>query len=258
MCNSSGRAPSNTAGAVIIGLFFSLMLAAPVVGQSSASSIEPRKVDPGPVGGFPSDAIVLFDSKDLSRWNADKGGEPKWLLQDAAVVVVPGTGSIKSKQEFGDVQLHLEWATPAAVKGEGQGRGNSGVFLMGLYEVQILDSFDNKTYHDGQAAAIYKQYAPLVNASRRPGEWQTYDIIFRAPAFDAQGKVTKRARMTVFHNGILVQDNVEIMGSTSLKGGIQHDEAQYTTHAPKAPLMLQNHGNPVRFRNIWARPLTPA
>ena len=216
---------------------------------------EPAIIDPGPVGGPPSDAIVLFDGKDLSRWNNVKGGEAKWLVKDGVMTVVPHSGSIATKQEFGDVQLHLEWATPAEVVGEGQGRGNSGVFLMGQYEVQILDSFNNKTYFDGQAGAIYKQYAPLVNASRAPGQWQTYDIVFHAPAFDAQGNVTKRARVTVLHNGVLVQDNVEILGSTSLKGGAQHDNPEYKPHPPKAPLVLQDHNNPVRFRNIWVRPL---
>jgi Domain of Unknown Function (DUF1080) len=216
---------------------------------------EPAIVDTGSVGGPPSDAIVLFDGKDLSRWNSVKGGEAKWLVKDGAMTVVPHSGSIATKQEFGDVQLHLEWTTPAEVAGEGQGRGNSGVFLMGQYEVQILDSFNNRTYFDGQAGAIYKQYAPLVNASRAPGQWQTYDIVFHAPAFDGQGNVTKRARVTVLHNGVLVQDNVEILGSTSLKGGAQHDSPEYKAHQPKAPLVLQDHNNPVRFRNIWIRPL---
>jgi hypothetical protein len=216
---------------------------------------EPAIIDPGPFGGPPSDAIVLFDGRDLSHWNSVKGGEAKWLAKDGVMTVVPHSGNIATKQEFGDVQLHLEWATPEAVIGEGQGRGNSGVFLMGQYEVQILDSFQNQTYFDGQAAAIYKQYAPLVNASRAPGQWQRFDIIFHAPAFDGQGKVTKRGRVTVLHNGVLVQDNVEILGSTSLKGGAQHDTPEYKAHPPKAPLVLQDHNNPVRFRNIWIRPL---
>jgi Domain of Unknown Function (DUF1080) len=225
--------------------------------QSSPSGppSEPVIVDAGPVGGPPSDAIVLFDGKDLSHWNNVKGGEAKWQVKDGVMIIVPHSGNIATKQEFGDVQLHLEWATPAEVIGAGQGRGNSGVFLMGQYEVQILDSFENKTYFDGQAAAIYKQYQPLVNASRAPGQWQAYDIIFHAPSFDDQGKVTKRGRVTVLHNGVLVQDNVEIMGSTSLKGGAQHDNPEYKQHPPKAPLVLQDHNNPVRFRNIWVRPL---
>ncbi len=153
------------------------------------------------------------------------------------------------------MQLHLEWATPAEAIGEGQGRGNSGVYLMGRYEVQILDSFNNKTYFGGQAGAIYKQYAPLVNASRGPGQWQTYDIVFHAPAFDAQGNVTKRGRVTVVHNGVLVQNNAELMGSTSQTGGPRPDQGEYKQHPPKAPLLLQDHHNPVRFWNIWVRSL---
>jgi hypothetical protein len=151
---------------------------------------------------------------------------------------------------FGDCQLHIEWATPAVVKGEGQERGNSGVFLMGRYEIQVLDSYQNKTYFHGQAGAVYKQYAPLVNASRPPGEWQTYDIIFRAPRFDEQGKVTRRARVTVLHNGVLIQNNVEIYGNT-----YNDRAALYIAHPGELPLSLQDHGNPVRYRNIWIRRL---
>ena len=244
----------------LFGIAFVLFCATALIARAyltnqSPALAEPAIIDPGPVGGPPSDAIALFDGRDLSRWNNVKGGEAKWLVQDGVMTVVPHSGSIATKQEFGDVQLHLEWATPAEVIGQGQGRGNNGVFLMGLYEVQILDSFNNKTYFDGQAAAIYKQYAPLVNASRGPGQWQTYDIIFHAPAFDPLGKVTKRGRVTVLHNGVLVQDNVEIMGATSLKGGTQPEQAEYKAHPPKAPLVLQDHNNPVRFRNIWVRPL---
>jgi hypothetical protein len=218
------------------------------VNQEQPPMTEPKVIDPGPVGGPPSDAIVLFDGKDLSQWRG-VNGEARWEVKDGAAIV-NRTGGITSKQEFGDVQLHIEWATPKEVKGEGQGRGNSGVFLQGRYEVQVLDSYDNKTYFHGQAAAVYKQYPPLVNASRRPGEWQTYDIIYHAPHFDEAGKVTKRATVTVLHNGVLVQDNVEIKGTTS------HDqEPRYTKHPPKGPIVLQDHGNPVRYRNIWVRPL---
>jgi hypothetical protein len=211
---------------------------------------EPKIIDPGPVGGPPSDAIVLFNGKDLSAWKGMDGRDARWELKDGAMMVVRGTGDIVTKQEFGDVQLHVEWATPAEVKGEGQGRGNSGVFLQSRYEVQVLDSFQNKTYFNGQAAAIYKQHVPLVNASRKPGEWQTYDIIFHSPAFDDSGKVTKRATITVFHNGVLVQDNVEIQGTTTHEG-----DPVYTKHAPKAPVRLQDHGDAVRYRNIWVREL---
>jgi len=213
-------------------------------------AVEPKMVDPGPAGGPPSDAVVLFNGKDLSQWQGVNGGEAKWEVKDGAMVVTK-TGAITSKQEFGDMQLHVEWATPAEVKGEGQGRGNSGVFLQGRYEIQVLDSYNNKTYFHGQAGAVYKQYAPLVNASRKPGEWQSYDIIYHAPHIDESGRALKRATVTVLHNGVLIQDHVEILGSTT------HEEVPptYTPHPPKGPIVLQDHGNPVRYRNIWVRPL---
>jgi hypothetical protein len=217
--------------------------------QTAAGGVEPKVIDPGPVGGPPSDAIVLFNGKDLSQWKGKDGAEAKWEVKNG-VATVNGTGTITTKQEFGDLQLHVEWAAPAEVKGEGQGRGNSGIYFMGQYEIQVLDSYNNKTYFNGQAGSVYKQYTPLVNASRKPGEWQIYDIIFHAPVFDEQGNVTKKARFTVLHNNVLVQDNVEVMGTTS------HDKAPaYTKHAAKLPLSLQDHGNPVRYRNIWVRPL---
>ncbi|MFN0086549.1 MAG: DUF1080 domain-containing protein [Blastocatellia bacterium] len=213
---------------------------------------EPTVVTPGATTGAPpSDAIVLFDGKDLSGWKSLRtGGDAKWDVQDGYMQVKGGTGDILTKQEWGDCQLHAEWATPSVVKGEGQGRGNSGIFLMGLYEVQVLDSYNNPTYFHGQAGSVYKQHPPLVNASRPPGEWQTYDIIFISPRFDEIGKVTRRGRVTVFHNGVLVQNNVEIQGQT------WHDRAPaYIAHPAKGPLKLQDHGNPMRFRNIWVRPL---
>jgi hypothetical protein len=212
---------------------------------------EPPIVTPGRTSADPpSDAIVLFNGHDLSRWHGDGGAPAKWIVRDGYVEVAPGTGDMETAEKFGDAQLHIEWATPAVVKGEGQERGNSGVFLMGHYEVQVLDSYDNKTYYHGQAGSVYKQYAPLVNASRKPGEWQTYDIIFHAPRFDEQGKVVDRARVTVLHNGVLIQNNVEIYGNT------YHDRpALYTAHAPEEPLRLQDHGNPLRYRNIWIRRL---
>jgi hypothetical protein len=239
-------------------VFVILLISGQIFGQNSVqqSVNEPKIIEPGKDGGPPSDAIILFNGKDLSDWQGLNGGPAKWLVKDGVMTVAPFTGNISSKQEFGDVQLHIEWATPAEVVGKDQGRGNSGVFFMGRYEVQILDSYNNKTYYDGQAAAVYKQYAPLVNASRGPGEWQTYDIIFHSPAFDEQGKVAKRARVTVLHNGVLVQDNVELIGSTSLKGGYTPDTSvAYSNHPPKAPILLQDHHNSVRFRNIWVRPL---
>lgn len=213
---------------------------------------EPRVVTPGTTpGAAPSDAIILFDGKDLSGWRSLRdGSDAKWEVKDGYMQVAPRTGDIVTKQEFGDCQLHIEWATPSVVKGEGQERGNSGVFLMGHYEVQVLDSFNNKTYFHGQAGAVYKQHAPLVNATRPPGEWQMYDIIFKAPKFDEIGKPVERARVTVLHNGVLIQNHVEIFGET------WHDRAPlYIAHGPKGPLKLQDHGNPVRYRNIWVRPL---
>lgn len=207
---------------------------------------EPPRVDPGPP---PSDAIVLFDGRDLSQWVTTDGQPAAWAVENGTMVV-NGTGSIRTKEGFGDCQLHIEWATPAEIQGEGQGRGNSGVYLQSRYEVQILDSYTNETYFDGQAAALYKQHAPLVNASRKPGEWQTYDIIFRAPRFAEDGSVVEKARISVLHNGVLVQNHVELLGTTTHQG-----TPSYQQHPEKQPLMLQDHGNPVRFRNIWIRRL---
>jgi hypothetical protein len=205
---------------------------------------EPKMVTPGENNGPPSDAIVLFDGKQLDTW---EGGD-QWKIADGAATV-HGTG-ITTKRSFGDCQLHLEWAAPEQVSGSGQGRGNSGVYFMGNYEVQILDSYDNPTYYDGQAASIYKQHPPLVNACKKPGEWQTYDIIFTAPKFDQEGQVIKKAAMTVLHNGVLVQNHFELEGKTAW------DMAPaYHAHAEKLPIHLQNHGNPVKFRNIWIREL---
>jgi len=207
---------------------------------------EPKIIEAGPP---PSDAIVLFDGKDLSQWQGDKGGPAKWEVKDG-VATVNGTGNISTRRAFGDCQLHVEWATPVEVKGTGQGRGNSGVYLQGRYEVQVLDSYNNKTYYHGQAGAIYKQTAPLVNVCRRPGEWQTYEIIYHAPKFDPQGKLLAPATVTVLQNGVLVQDHTEIKGSTSFAGA-----PKYQAHSPKEPLLLQDHHNPVQYRNIWIREL---
>ena len=205
---------------------------------------EPKVIDPGSATKAPSDAIVLFDGKDLSQWN---GGE-KWLIQDG--VAIPREAGINSKQAFGSCQLHVEFATPDKVEGSGQGRGNSGVYLMSTYELQILDSYENKTYFDGQCGSIYKQFPPLVNASRKPGQWQTYDVVFEAPKFDAAGKVLKPAYMTVLHNGVLVQNHTELLGGT-----FWEKPPKYAAHPAKLPLHLQYHNNPVRFRNIWIREL---
>jgi hypothetical protein len=199
----------------------------------------------------PSDAIVLYDGKDLSKWVGMDGDETKWINGDGYFECVRGSGYIRSKLAFGDVQLHVEWAAPLPVKGNSQGRGNSGVFLMGLYEVQVLDSYDNLSYADGQAAAVYGQYPPQVNAARLPGEWQAYDIVFNRPRFNSLGMVEKPARLTVFHNGVLVQDNVELWGATEWQ-----KFKPYKLHPDKLPISLQDHGNPVRFRNIWVRELS--
>jgi hypothetical protein len=231
----------------------------PHANEVPAPKNPPRVVTPGPmVGAPPSDAIVLFDGKDLSNWVSEKDGKSPapWTVADGAMTVVAKSGGIQTKQSFGDVQLHIEWATPPDVKGNSQERGNSGVFLMGSsagsggYEVQVLDSYDNATYWHGSAGSIYKQHAPLVNASRKPGEWQVYDIVFHAPTFDAGGKVTKRATFTVFHNGVLIQDHVEVMGVTTHSG-----PPYYKAHPDKLPITLQDHGNPVRYRNVWVREL---
>jgi len=225
--------------------------AAQDVGPFPPPRLEPPIITPGRASADPpSDAVVLFDGKSIARWRSSDGSPAKWRIRDGYLEVAPGTGDILTADSFGDCQLHIEWATPPIPRGEGQERGNSGVFLMGHYEIQVLDSYNNKTYYHGQAGAVYKQYAPLVNASRPPGEWQSYDIIFRAPKFDEQGKVTERARVTVLHNGVLIQNNVEIYGNT------YHDRpALYTAHSAQEPLRLQDHGNPVRYRNIWIRRL---
>src|SRR2546423_142442 len=193
-----------------------------------APNDEPRVINAGPPL---SDAIVLFNGKDLSQWRSEKNSGPaKWEVK-GGVATINGTGTIETKQSFGDCQLHVEWASPAEVKGEGQGRGNSGVYLQRRYEVQVLDSYNNKTYYHGQAGSIYKQSAPLVNASRKPGEWQTYDIIYHAPRFDATGKLEKPGTITLLHNGVLVQDNVEMKGGTAAKGA-----PKYEAHPLKQPL----------------------
>jgi hypothetical protein len=202
--------------------------------------VDPRPYSPVPV---PKGAIVLFDGTDLSRWKG-ADGPARWKVENGCAEI-NGTGTIETKEAFGDCQLHLEFATPSVVVGHGQERGNSGVFFMGRYEVQVLDSFDNPTYADGQAAALYGQVPPLVNASRPPGEWQTYDIVFRAPRFDGDALVSP-AYVTVVHNGIVVQDHVEFLGAT------RHREvATYASHASELPLALQDHGCPVRWRNLW-------
>lgn len=214
----------------------------------------PEVVTPGKTASTaPSDAIVLFDGSDLDEWIMEKDGvSADWTLGDGYMEVPPkgeGVGGyIRTKKEFGDVQLHIEWATPKEVVGNSQGRGNSGVFFLGGYELQVLDSYDNESYADGQASAIYGYKPPLVNASRKPGEWQTYDVVFEAPKWDADGNLLKKAYITVLHNGVLTHHRQPYLGPSGHK-----KVANYNNPVEKGPIKLQNHSNPTRFRNIWVR-----
>ena len=211
----------------------------------------PQVINPGNHSTPPSDAIILFDGRDLSQWiKAGTYELAHWQINPDGSMTVQKGGGIETKEEFGSVQLHIEWRAPEEVKGNGQGRGNSGVYFQKVYEVQVLDSYNNRTYSNGQAASIYKQSIPLVNATRPPGEWQTYDIIFNEPQYDQQGKRLKKGSLTVFHNGVLVQNNVEIQGTTVYRGQPQLRDVK----TPKR-LYLQDHGNPVSYRNIWLRKL---
>lgn len=218
---------------------------------------QPTVIDPGSVapaatpGKPPSDAIVLFDGTNLDEWRDGSGRPTRWKVEDGAMVAVRGAGQIISRKDFGDCQLHIEWATPSRVEGNGQGRGNSGVFFFDGYEIQVLDSYKNLTYPDGQAAALYGQYPPLVNACRPPGEWQSYDIAWRAPRFK-EGQLESPAMVTVFHNGVVVHSNTEVMGPM-----IHRQFPKYRPHAARGPISMQDHGNPVRYRNIWVRELKP-
>ncbi|MCI5080930.1 MAG: DUF1080 domain-containing protein [Saprospiraceae bacterium] len=234
---------------------------------------EPVKVTPGVFTAPPSDAIVLFDGSDLSNWIRPKytvgatlesiktmienqqktnfeGTDPEWMVKDGAMIVKPGGGAIETKQKFGSVQLHIEFLCPYDPGKESQGYSNSGVFFMGMYELQVLNSYENRTYSNGQAGAMYKQHPPLVNASRPPGEWQMYDVVFNAPQFNRDGSVKTPASITVFHNGVLVQNHTVLEGPTLYIG-----KSSYVKHADKLPIVLQDHGNKVRFRNIWLREL---
>jgi hypothetical protein len=219
----------------------------------------PPVVTPGASLGFttpPSDALVLFDGTEDSlkaNWTDTAGNPSQWKIVDGALESVKKAGYIQTREKYGSCQLHIEWAAPANVAGNGQGRGNSGVFLMGTYEVQVLDSFENQTYADGQAGALYGRSKPLVNVCRKPGEWQSYDIIFHRPMFDDKGKLIRRASFTVFHNGVLIQDHVILSGGTGWMG--PHAASDYKAHPDKLPISLQDHGNPVRFRNVWVREL---
>jgi Domain of Unknown Function (DUF1080) len=199
----------------------------------------------------PSDAVILFNGKkDSVNWVSKDGKAFNWKADDNTLTVVPFSGDLRTKQSFGDCQLHIEWRTPAIVKDSGQGRGNSGVFLMSRYELQVLDSYDNLTYSNGQAGSIYKQHMPMVNVCRPPGEWQAYDIVFTAPQFYQDSTLKSAAHMTVFQNGVLIQNNVELWGPMQFIG-----VPKYEKHGAKEPLLLQDHHNPVSFRNIWIREL---
>ncbi|MEJ2703479.1 MAG: DUF1080 domain-containing protein [Sedimentisphaerales bacterium] len=219
--------------------------APPVITPGTAST-------PDQAGTAPSDAVVLFDGKDLSQWTDTKGNPSKWIVRDGYMESVKGAGYIQSKPKFGSCQLHVEFATPSRVTGTSQGRGNSGVFLMATYEVQVLDSYDNKTYPDGQCGALYGRSVPLVNDCRGPGQWQSYDIIFHRPIFKGK-KVVRKATFTVFQNGVLIQDHVTLEGGTDWRGG--HAVSSYEPHEDALPIEFQDHGNPVRFRNVWVRKL---
>ena len=211
---------------------------------------QPQYVAPGSCGNAPSDATVLFDGTNLDQWRMNDGSPAVWKVEDGYAEVIPGTGNIFTKEKFGSVQLHLEFASPTEIEGNGQKRGNSGIFFFdNRYEVQILDNYENPTYPDGTVGAIYSQYPPLVNAIRKPGEWNTYDIIWHAPEFDGQ-RLVKRAVITVILNGVVVQSNTPILGDTKIKRG---ELPHYTAHPSTGSIQLQHHKNPVRFRNIWVR-----
>ena len=212
-------------------------------------SKKPATITPGKKNKPPSDAIVLFNGKDFSKWTSAEG-PVRWKKKSGAMEVVKGKGSIQTKESFRDIQLHIEWRAPKKVVGDGQGRGNSGIFLMGLYEIQVLDSYESETYYNGQAGSIYKQHIPLVNACLAPGKWQTYDILFKAPVFNQDESLKTPGFVTVIHNGVLIQNHVELKGPTRFIG-----IPAYKYHENKLPIMLQDHGNPVRYRNIWLREL---
>lgn len=223
-------------------------------GMSEYWTPQPKIVTPGQAGdnaalSAPSDAVVLFDGKDLSAWESDKGGEAKWKVENGGFTVVKGTGDIQTKQKFTDFQLHIEWRVPTDITGKSQGRGNSGVFLQGLYEIQVLDCYNNETYVNGQTGSVYKQTPPLANAMREPGEWNVYDIIYSAPVFKEDGTYRMPPRVTVIQNGVVLQNNTTILGTTEYIGF-----PQVIKHGA-GPIKLQDHGDPISFRNIWLREL---
>tara|TARA_B100001029_G_scaffold160793_1_gene149076 strand:- start:325 stop:1083 length:759 start_codon:yes stop_codon:yes gene_type:complete len=232
----------------------------PILGDPSGPV--PQKVTGVVDGKPPSDAVILFDGMNMDSWAHVRSGESsQWIVEDGVLTVANGTGTLVSKQSFGDIQMHIEWMPSADIKGAGQSRGNSGIFMQALFEIQMLDSWENPTYVNGQAGSVYHQYPPLVNASRRPGEWQAYDIVFKAPIYNREGELESPAYITLFHNGVLVLNHVEVLGSTYPKvpeyGAIcEPYEIQKTIDCTgKLPLLLQDHGQVVSFRNIWLREL---
>ena len=259
----------NTFFSIKTSFFFSavLLLAGSVAAQSQESSMKPEMtefyvpvpavVTPGKVTSnayitAPSDAIILFDGRDLSKWKNKDGGAAQWDVKDGVFTVKKGTGDISTVQEFNDFQLHIEWSVPSKITGSGQARGNSGIFLQGVYELQVLDNYNNQTYTNGQAGSIYKQTAPLKNAMRPPGDWNVYDVIYTAPRFKEDSTLFLPARVTVIHNGVIVQNNTTITGNTPYIG-----LPKYKFHG-KGPVKLQDHGDPsapLSFRNIWIREL---
>lgn len=237
--------PPNHRLLIVLGLLIMTGVALSAEWKSGIAWTEPPIIQPGQTDADPpSDAVVLFDGTDLSKW---EGGD-QWEIKDGYAIA--RKQGLSTKDAFGDCQLHVEWAAPEKVEGSGQGRGNSGVYLMGKYEIQILDSYENQTYYDGQAGAIYKTKPPLVNACRKPGEWQTYDIIFEGPRFNEDGQVRRPGYVTVLHNGVVIQNHTELLGTTAWDA-----PPTYQKHPEKLPLQLQFHGNPVRFRNLWIREL---
>lgn len=244
----------------LLGLALSLPVQ--LANAAEVYSPVPEKIDGALNSAAPSDAIVLFDGSNLDAWQSARGDEDAdWTIEDGIVTVNNGAGSIKTRQAFADIQLHIEWSPTATIMGEGQSRGNSGIFLNSTFEVQVLDSWENPTYVNGQAGSVYLQHAPLVNVSKPPGEWQSYDIIFKAPVYGAAGVLESPAHVTVFQNGVLVLNNVEILGATYT------EEPEYSTRCTPygqtreqdcsgpMPITLQDHGQVVSFRNIWLREL---